>query len=455
MVLRNYAVSLVAGLGCLLSFSATWAGNIGNNSNFSAEYIRTLNRGASVETDAAVYNPAGTVALADGFHFGLSNQSYFIKTDELSYLDGKTYESTVGAYVIPAISSVYGFGDFAIFLHLGVPGGGGSKDFSQGHPVYKDYEQKIPPIATEKVGLSITSATLIEDKPERQAKIKGTSVAVGATLGLAYQAADWVSLGAGLRLVHATRSYEGSASYWLNGALPVSMMLETSATALGLNPLISFNVMPVEDLRIAFQYQFKTPLNYKRTYEDGSDEPLKEEDLNAMIRGKKEVPVGQVFFRWKEDRRDLPAVANLGVSYQVTPELKLESSFNYYFNTSANWGKTLDGGPNGTEYRDGMDAGLAVEYAGLVEGLRLSVGYLFSHTGATRESRNLLDWGMSTQTVAVGGSYDVNEMIELSLGLLRVFYVEGDNFDPNAQPSSSVLYNQSTMGFALGANFHF
>ena len=142
-------------------------------------------------------------------------------------------------------------------------------------------------------------------------------------------------------------------------------------------------------------------------------------------------------------------MANLGISYQVTPELKLESSFNYYFNTSADWGKTLDGGPNGTEYRDGMDAGLAVEYAGLVEGLRLSVGYLFSHTGATRESRSLLDWGMSTQTVAVGGSYDVNEMIELSLGLLRVFYVEGDNFD------GSVLYNQSTMGFALGANFHF
>jgi hypothetical protein len=49
--------------GLLLSFvcvSAVYAGAIDNKTNWSAEYIRTLNRNAATDyADIAAYNPAG------------------------------------------------------------------------------------------------------------------------------------------------------------------------------------------------------------------------------------------------------------------------------------------------------------------------------------------------------------------------------------------------------------
>src|SRR5210317_1564727 len=57
--------------GLLLSFafvSIAYAGAIDNKTNWSAEYIRTLNRNAATDyADIAAYNPAGTVKLQDGF----------------------------------------------------------------------------------------------------------------------------------------------------------------------------------------------------------------------------------------------------------------------------------------------------------------------------------------------------------------------------------------------------
>lgn len=53
--------------GLLLSFgfaTAVYAGAIDNKTNWSAEYIRTLNRNAATDyADIAAYNPAGTVKL--------------------------------------------------------------------------------------------------------------------------------------------------------------------------------------------------------------------------------------------------------------------------------------------------------------------------------------------------------------------------------------------------------
>ncbi len=67
---RMKRVSICVG-GLLLSFafvSAVYGGAIDNKTNWSAEYIRTLNRNAATDyADIAAYNPAGTVKLEEGF----------------------------------------------------------------------------------------------------------------------------------------------------------------------------------------------------------------------------------------------------------------------------------------------------------------------------------------------------------------------------------------------------
>ena len=59
----------VGGLALTCAITAVaFAGAIDNKTNWSAEYIRTLNRNAATDyADIAAYNPAGTVKLTEGF----------------------------------------------------------------------------------------------------------------------------------------------------------------------------------------------------------------------------------------------------------------------------------------------------------------------------------------------------------------------------------------------------
>src|SRR4030067_198440 len=45
-----------------------------SNPNQSAEYVKTQSRSASIEPDAAFFNPAGTALMKDGFYYYISEQ---------------------------------------------------------------------------------------------------------------------------------------------------------------------------------------------------------------------------------------------------------------------------------------------------------------------------------------------------------------------------------------------
>ncbi len=85
--------------GLLLSFafvSAVYGGAIDNKTNWSAEYIRTLNRNAATDyADIAAYNPAGTVKLQDGFIINGSAQ--YLGKDYTNIIDGNSFESDEGS----------------------------------------------------------------------------------------------------------------------------------------------------------------------------------------------------------------------------------------------------------------------------------------------------------------------------------------------------------------------
>lgn len=55
--------------------STSFAGGLLTNTNASARFARIMALDASTNTDAAYYNPAGTIMLPEGIHFTLSNQS--------------------------------------------------------------------------------------------------------------------------------------------------------------------------------------------------------------------------------------------------------------------------------------------------------------------------------------------------------------------------------------------
>ena len=62
----------------LTGASILWAGGADNKTNWSAEYIRTLNRNAATDSaDIVMYNPAGVMEMADGLYANISGQYLF------------------------------------------------------------------------------------------------------------------------------------------------------------------------------------------------------------------------------------------------------------------------------------------------------------------------------------------------------------------------------------------
>ena len=81
----------VAGL-IAASASPLFAGGIDNKTNWSAEYIRTLNRNAATDSaDIVMYNPAGVMKMADGFYGNVSAQ--YIAKDYNNQINGVDFDS--------------------------------------------------------------------------------------------------------------------------------------------------------------------------------------------------------------------------------------------------------------------------------------------------------------------------------------------------------------------------
>ena len=182
-----------------LTPSTLMAGNVFNSSNHSAEYIRTLNRNASTGVDAAVYNAAGTVALPEGFHLSITNQFVFKKDNPtVSHPDfpEQEYISDNPVLFYPTVSAVYASDAWSVFLHLGVPAGGGSKDFAGGHPALSP--PSIVTLLNQEAaqnfgveGLKIADVKNDDKSTEiLSGNVLGSSTYLGVTLGGAYQLMD-------------------------------------------------------------------------------------------------------------------------------------------------------------------------------------------------------------------------------------------------------------------------
>ena len=116
----------------LLVFSIALGGGIVTNTNHSAAYLRTLNRNATTEVDAAYFNPAGITKLCNGLHLSFSNQS-ILQTKEVNnnyqYLNEGTFTGDVKALFFPNFYAVYKMEKLAFAAGFQPIGGGGSADY--------------------------------------------------------------------------------------------------------------------------------------------------------------------------------------------------------------------------------------------------------------------------------------------------------------------------------------
>ena len=195
-------------LGMILN---SYAGGLLTNTNQNVTFLRNPARDASTEIDAAYTNPAGLAFLnKDGFFFSLNNQSAFqtrtITSDFAPFANWggssvKEFEGKTTAPVIPNLQAAYKTGKWAISANIGVVGGGGTLDFSDGIPSFES--QVAGNIAT------LSSAAGIPTTYTLDSRVKGTQIIYGVQLGATYKINDYLSAYIGGRASIVNNSYDG------------------------------------------------------------------------------------------------------------------------------------------------------------------------------------------------------------------------------------------------------
>jgi long-chain fatty acid transport protein len=422
------------------------AGGIVTNTNQSAYWVRTMVRDASTGIDAAYFNPAGLTKLDDGLHFSLNSQTIWQSKDVTTtyeYLQPtatKTYEGDVFAPIFPSIYAAWKKGKIAVSFGFNPIGGGGGAEYKTGLASFESQIATFPFLLT---ALSTTMGNPIPTtRYDADIYFKGSSIYFGYQLGVTYAINDMFSAYIGARYVSAKNNYEGHIdSIMINPVVPglnpdgnmISAYQFFSIPALGMSafapyvadrelditekgssfcPILGANISLVDEkLNIGIKYEFKTNLELTQTINSG-------------------VEIDGEFEQDSVVSSNLPAMLSVGASYEIIPRLSASAGFHYYFDRSANYGKTLEANPTvSVENKELMDRnyfeiGLGIEY-GITEKLYASAGYLRGQTGVTEEYQSDLSFSLNSNTIGGGLGYKITDKIMVNIGAGYSIYADG------------------------------
>lgn len=435
-------------LPAMLVSCFAYAGGIVTNTNQSATWVRTMVRDASTGIDAVYFNPAGLAQLNNGLHFSLSSQTIWQSKDvttNYNYLqpNPKTYEGDVFAPVFPSIYAAWKKGKIAVSFGFNPIGGGGSAEYNTGIGSFESQVATLPFLITT---LSTVLGTPVPTTQyEADIYFKGSSTFFGYQLGVTYAITDMISAYAGARLVTAKNTYEGhikdiminpvipglnpdgamipAYSLFTNPALagtpyvafaPYVADKEIDVTENGISfcPILGANISLIDHkLNIGIKYEFKTNMELTQTINSG-------------------VEITHAFEQDSAVNSNLPAMLSVGASFEIIPRLTASAGFHYYFDKSANYGKTLDTDPFVSVKNDQVmdnnyyEMGLGLEY-GITEKLYVSAGYLRAQTGVTEDYQSDLSFSLSSNTFGGGFGYKITDKIMVNLGAGYSLYEDG------------------------------
>jgi long-chain fatty acid transport protein len=431
-------------------------GTIITNTNQSVQYLRLLNRNASLGLDAVYYNPAGVVHLENGFHLAIHNQTIFqTKTvkNSFPFLNNPEYVGDVKAPIFPSVFAVYKKDKFALSFGAGVNSGGGSADFKTGLPSFEIPISMLPSLVSS-FGIPTTAYSA-------EINFSGKSFYLGFQLNAAYAINEVFSLAAGVRYVYAITNYEGELTdIMINPQHPLvnpgggmmsaaqfftmigqptyaasvqDMYVDVTQKGTAWTPLLGLNIRPSDRLNIGIRYEFKTNLTLKNETA---------EDDTGMF------PDGYEF------RGDIPAILSLGVQYGITEDFRAMVSYHQFFDKNANW--------NGAEKfvdSNSYDIGLGLEYD-ISNSFLISAGYLRTHVGVSDLYQSDFAHELSANTVGGGARIMLAQKVALELGAIYVKYDNASRSDVfQANPITQVPFTESyerwAWAFAVGLEFGF
>ncbi len=487
--------SLIALAVVSIATTATvFAGGILTNTNLSARFARLMALEASTNADAAYYNPAGTIKLAEGFHFSISNQSVFqerIITSSfppMTGADSKEFVGKASAPAVPSLQGVYRKGKWALTGNLAVTGGGGKATFNDGLPSFESQISMLPPTVNQfGMGLAaaIPGASLTSKGYSVDQYMHGVNYIFGAQLGGAYQINDMFSVYGGFRLSIIQNEYEGhltnlkldvdakglaaigfpNQSGFMNPtpifglinnnpSIPQQMKdklqlpgkiagdgahLESKQSGWGIAPIVGVHFSH-QGLNIGAKYEFKTALDVEnKTTKD--DTGLFADGVNTA--------------------HDTPALFTIGASYDILPSLTASVGYHHFFDKDAsmanNKQRHLSGNTN--EYLAG------VEYR-IDDMFLVSAGGQITRYGLGDAFQSDLSFSVNSYSLGFGGAVNLSKNVQLNIGYFFTNYSDytrsTDNYnkaditDPTqVKIKGSDVFSRTNKVFTAGIDFSF
>lgn len=445
------------------------AGGVITNTNQSSAFERTTSRSASQDEDAVYFNPAATAQFADGFHLTYNHQVAIQKrttTDDFPTLNTHEYEGNVLAPVYPNLYATWKKNHFALSFGFGPTGGGGSAEYDNG---LASFERQISLIPTMVSQLG-SSMGLSADQYSADIQFTGSSVYYNGRLVGAYSFLDdQIAVALGLGFTYLRNGYEGSikniqlnptcAALGMNGQMiPATTFFATvqqglasinpvmAATAgayasavadkevdaiqtgFGVAPIIGFSYAPDDVLNIGIKFEGKTRMELKND--------TKKDDTG-------------MFTDDSTFRKDVPAIASLGIGYKFTPKFRGSFSYTYYFDKNANWEGREDLMDKNT-----MDVAGSLEYD-VIPLLTLSAGYCRSMSGASAEFESDMDYALSSNAFGIGGRFNFSEKLKADFGVMRVEYDKKSKTSTYNGIAHKETFDRINTTITLGISYNF
>ncbi len=432
------AITFAASIFASLAF----AGGIENKTNMSTGYLRNPSRNVESERpEASFYNIAGTGFMENGLHIEVGDQ--FIIKEYANTLDtsagtissGTKYNDETFVWLYPNIDVVYKWNNFAFFGNFGIYAGGGKLEYSEGTSVtslaFLGQAQGVLTAANlyKNAGdmanyakYGTMAQNLLGAASDHSLTI--TSITYGEQIGLAYNLFDTVSLSAAIRFLEGDQKLTLESSYF-NALSGEGNEVGCKSFAFGVSPVFGAHVRLFEKLDIATQLQVKTIMKYNVNEVTGKT-------LAAGIGVEED----------KTFHSDIPTVLNVGVGYRVIDPLYLSTSFNYYFNKSADCDSVI--GTN--SYDDSFEIALGADYK-INDMVLVSGGIAYGKQGTTSDANNVFNPILDSFQIGLGTEVKPIKILTITAGGTWVKY-----FDTTyTQSGYDIDLSKKLLMFSLGA----
>ena len=409
----------------LLTSSPLIAGGITNKQNLSIEYIRTSSRNAAMDSaDAAVFNPAGVTQMGDGFY--INTGAFYALKDYSNKIGGTEYSSDEPS-IVPSLIGLYKKGNWAAFGAFTIPYGGGKVIYDRGNATTMGYGPLL--VAGANYALTQPPYSLpfapYYSLPINSQSMEAESIGYGFTFGGAYQYNDLISIALGARFIKAEKKAQASISIRPSGIVPglpvQTFNIDYEEEADGLGGFIGLNITPQGPLNIGLRYETKTKLDFETS--------VNRDDTGMLTNGSKQ-------------REDLPGLLGLGLGYRINPDLKLDMSFTYYLEKSADRQAARF-----QHVGNGYDLAIAAEYA-FSPKLKGSLGYMFTYIVMDPDNMQPEAAELDANTFCGGLVYAFSPSLDLTFALMKNVYsseIRSDGIE-----LSKDLFN---LGFGLQYKF--